>query len=444
VTARKRAEEERRRIDEKLRETQKLESLGVLAGGIAHDFNNLLMGVLGNASLALLDLPPESPADYSIRQIEDAARRAAELTRQMLAYAGREQFVIQPVNLNAIVEEMSRLSQVSFGKGVSLQRHLDENLPLIEVDPAQMRQVVMNLVVNASEAIGDAVGTITVATGMRQLTSAYLATTYLAPDLPSGSYVYLKVADAGTGMDAATLARIFEPFFTTRFTGRGLGLSAVLGIVRAHGGTLQVQSEPGHGAVFTIFLPTADHRPPPPEDRGLKSEDGNVSGDEAPSSIRDHLSSEQSSVVGREACTPSGGEGSAVGSVLVIEDDASVRALAVRMLKHFGYEVLTAEDGCAGVASFRAQPDAIDCVLLDMSMPQMDGLQTLRELRHIKPDVRVVLMSGYDEQEVASQFAGYKLEGVIQKPFSPKILREHMRQAIGVPGTRCQGVKYDT
>src|SRR5262249_45150128 len=162
---------------------------------IAHDFNNLLMGVLGNASLALLDLPPGSPAEYSIRQIESAARRAAELTRQMLTYAGKEQFVIQAVNLNAIVEEMSGLAQVSFGKGVSLQRHLDKNLPQIQADAAQMRQVVMNLVINASEAIGDAAGTITLTTDVRQLTSAYLATTYLAPDLPSGSYVCLEVVD---------------------------------------------------------------------------------------------------------------------------------------------------------------------------------------------------------------------------------------------------------
>jgi two-component system cell cycle sensor histidine kinase/response regulator CckA len=411
ITERKRVEAERLAFERRLLETQKLESLGVLAGGIAHDFNNLLMGVLGNASLAMLDLPPESPAEYSIRQIEAAARRAAELTRQMLAYAGKEQFVVQPVDLNAIVEEMSRLAHVSFGKGVSLQRHLDEDLPLIEADAAQMRQVVMNLVINASEAIGDAAGTITLATGVRRLTSASLAATYMAPDLPSGSYIYLEVADTGSGMDAATLARIFEPFFTTRFTGRGLGLSAVLGIVRGHRGALQVRSEPGRGTTFTIFLPTTDHRPPDTD------EIVSVADHQSPGLPRDQLRNRE-------------GEGSVVGSVLVIEDDASVRALAVRMLEHFGYAVLTASDGCAGVAAFGAQPDTIDCILLDMSMPQMDGAQTLQEIQRIRPEARVVLMSGHDEQELTSRFAGRTLASVLPKPFSPTMLREHVSRAI--------------
>jgi PAS domain S-box-containing protein len=416
ITERKRVEAERLAFERRLLETQKLESLGVLAGGIAHDFNNLLMGVLGNASLALLDLPPDSPAEYSIRQIEAAARRAAELTRQMLAYAGKGQFVVQAVDLNAIVEEMSRLAQVSFGKGVSLQRRLDESLPLIEADAAQMRQVVMNLVVNASEAIGSAAGTIELTTGVRRLTSAYLATTYMAPDLPSGSYVYLEVTDTGDGMDGATLARIFEPFFTTRFTGRGLGLSAVLGIVRGHRGALQVQSEPEHGTTFTIFLPTTDHRPPTTDHRPAEAD-------------------RETSVVGRQS--------SVAGSVLVIDDDASVRALTARMLDRFGYIVRTAADGYAGVAAFGAQPDTIDCILLDMSMPQMDGVQTLHELRRIRPDVRVVLMSGYDEQEVAARFAGQTLASVLPKPFSPDMLREHVRRAIGVSDVTCQGVKCD-
>jgi PAS domain S-box-containing protein len=422
VTERKRVEAERLAFERRLLETQKLESLGVLAGGIAHDFNNLLMGVLGNASLALLDLPPGSPVEYSIRQIEDAARRAAELTRQMLVYAGKEQFVIQAVDLSAIAEEMSRLAQVSFGKSVSLQRHLDRQLPKIQADAAQMRQLVMNLVTNASEAIGAATGTITLTTGVRQLTNAYLATTYLAPDLPSGSYVYLEVADAGSGMDAATLARIFEPFFTTRFTGRGLGLSAVLGIVRGHRGALQVHSEPGRGTIFTIFLPTTDHRPPTTEDRGLKIEDRNMSAGETLSSVLNPPSSHESSVVGRQS--------SVVGTVLVIEDDPGVRALATRMLKRFGYDVLAADDGRAGVAAFNTQPDAIDCILLDMSMPEMDGAQVLQEIRRIRPNTRVVLMSGHDEQELESQFAGQALASVLPKPFTPAMLREHVERAM--------------
>ena len=417
ITERKRTEAERLAFERRLLETQKLESLGVLAGGVAHDFNNLLMGVLGNASLALLDLPPGSPAEYSIRQIEETARRAAELTRQMLAYAGKEQFVIQAINLNAIVEEMSHLAQVSFGKGVSLQRRLDAAPPLIEADAAQMRQVVMNLVVNASEAIGDMAGTITLTTGVQPLTSAYLAATYLAPDLPSGNYVYLEVADSGSGMDAATLARIFEPFFTTRFTGRGLGLSAVLGIVRGHRGALQVRSVLGRGTIFTIFLPTTDQRP-------------TTNDFEQDTETRRHGDFHNASLLVSPSPSLPVSQSSAVGSVLVIEDDASVQALAARMLTRFGYDVLTADDGCAGVAAFRAQPDAIGCILLDLSMPQMDGAQTLREIRRIRPDARVVLMSGYDKQDIVSQFAGQTLDGVLPKPFSPATLRECIRRVL--------------
>jgi PAS domain S-box-containing protein len=444
ISERKRAEAERLAFERRLLETQKLESLGVLAGGIAHDFNNLLMGVLGNASLALMDLPPESPAEYSLHQIEDAARRAAELTRQMLAYAGKGQFVVQPIDLNAIVEEMSRLAHVSFGKSVALQRRLDQDLPLVEADAAQMRQVVMNLVINASEAIGDAAGTITLTTGVQRLTSAYLASTYLAPDLPSGSYIYLEVADTGNGMDAATLARIFEPFFTTRFTGRGLGLSAVLGIVRGHRGALQVRSEPGRGTTFTIFLPTTDDGPPT-TDHGTSDTDeiSSVVDDQSPATPPAQLANRgaEESVVGPtidhqladtdEILSTVGRQSSVVGSVLVIEDDASVRAITQRILEHYGYSVLTAADGYAGVAAFRTQPDAIDCILLDISMPQMDGAQALQEIRHIRPDARVVLMSGYDEQDVTARFAGYTLAGVLAKPFSPDILRAHVQRAIG-------------
>jgi CheY-like chemotaxis protein len=287
-----------------------------------------------------------------------------------------------------------------------------------------MRQVVMNLVINASEAIGDATGTITLTTGVRQLTNAYLTTTYLTPDLPSGSYIYLEVTDTGCGMDAATLARIFEPFFTTRFTGRGLGLSAVLGIVRGHRGALQVQSEPGRGTTFTIFIPITDDRPPTTEDRGSKIGDRGSARAEDPSSILDPRSSVQPSVISRQS--------SVGGTVLVIEDDPSVRALAARMLKHFGYHVLIADDGYAGVAAFRAQPDAIDCILLDMSMPQMDGAQTLQQLRRIRPRACVVLMSGHDEQEIASLFAGQTLASVLPKPFSPAMLRELVLRSISL------------
>jgi PAS domain S-box-containing protein len=270
ITERKRMEQDRLTLERKLLETQKLESLGVLAGGIAHDFNNLLMGVLGNASLALLELPANSPADYSIRQIEIAAGRAADLTRQMLAYSGRGHFVVQPLDLNTLVEEMSHLLQIAISKSIMLQYHLGERLPPIEADAMQIRQVVMNLIVNAAEAIGDDVGTITLTTGIRHADHAELAAIYLAHDLPAGDYLYLEVDDTGSGMDADTLAKIFEPFFTTKFTGRGLGLAAVLGIVRGHHGALKVQSQPARGTTFTILLPT-------PTDQRMTTDDVNSS-----------------------------------------------------------------------------------------------------------------------------------------------------------------------
>jgi len=277
---------------------------------------------------------------------------------------------------------------------VAIELRLGVALPPIEADSGQMRQLLMSLLVNAGEAIGDSPGAITISTGARQITSAYLATTNLTPDLPSGQYVYLEVADTGRGMDAGTLARIFEPFFTTKFTGRGLELAAALGIVRGQRGALAVRSEPGRGSVFTIWLPSAAHRQP------------------------------------EAAAPPSERPASARGAVLVVEDDDSLRALTVRILEHFGFAVLTAADGQDGVAAFRAQADLIDCVLLDMHMPRMDGRQTLREILRIKHDARVVLMSGQDAHEIAQHFANLNLAGILQKPFSPDTLHAQIRQAI--------------
>lgn len=259
ITDRKRLEEERLAFERKLLETQKLESLGLLAGGIAHDFNNLLTTILGNAGLALMDLEPAAPARQSIAQIEIATQHAADLTRQLLAYAGKAHFVVQPLNLNTIVEEMTHLLQVSIPKTVSLRYNLSPHVPPLEADAAQIRQVVMNLVINAAEAIGNNQGTISITTGVQLADQAYLSETYIAPNLPAGRYVYLEVSDTGSGMDAATRARIFEPFYTTKPTGHGLGLAAVLGVVRGHNGTLKVSSEPGRGSTFKCLLPVASN-----------------------------------------------------------------------------------------------------------------------------------------------------------------------------------------
>jgi signal transduction histidine kinase len=263
------AGEERLALERKLFEAQKLESLGVLAGGIAHDFNNLLAAILGNAELALLDLPSQSPAHTSITQIELAARRAAGLTQQMLAYSGRGHFIVDRYNLNVVITEMAELLTASIPQQIKLQLALAPQLPTIVADATQIRQMVMSLVVNAAEAIGEHNGVITLSTRMRYIDQDYLAQAKLTPDLVEGAYVEFGIADTGHGMDATTQAKIFEPFFTTKFTGRGLGLAAVLGIVRGHRGAITVHSAPGQGTTFTIFIPTTDDRPPTTEeDRG--------------------------------------------------------------------------------------------------------------------------------------------------------------------------------
>jgi len=389
ITERRKAETRQVEMDRKIQETQKLESLGVLAGGIAHDFNNLLTGILGNASLARLDLPSVSPVLAAIEQIELSSHRAADLCRQMLAYSGRGRFVVQRLDLNQVVEETTQLLNISISKTCVLRFNLAARLPGISADATQIRQVVMNLVINASEAIGPRSGVIALATGVARLDRDYLMTLRLA-DLAPGDYVFLEVSDTGCGMDAETLQRIFEPFFTTKFTGRGLGLAAVLGIVRGHRGGLKVYSEAGRGSTFKLFLPLADG---PVELRAL-----------------------------RESGGPDGWRGSGV--VLVVDDEETVRSVSARMLEELGYRVEMAPDGRTAIDVFQAAPSRYAFVLLDLTMPHLDGEETFRQLRHLHPGVRVVLMSGFTEHDAVSRFAGKGLAGFVQKPFSMTMLRE--------------------
>jgi PAS domain S-box-containing protein len=403
---RKAAEAERKALEHKLLETQKLESLGVLAGGIAHDFNNLLMTILGNAELALLDLPPQAPARTSVARIELAARRAAELTGQMLAYAGKGRMVIELFEMNMLVEEITALLDVSIAKTTTLRYMLAPQLPPITGDATQIRQVIMNLVLNAAEAVGAATSTIVVATGVLYVDRSYLSGTWLAPELPEGSYVFLEVVDDGSGMSPETLAKIFDPFFTTKFTGRGLGLAAVLGIVRSHGGAIKVTSAPGQGTTFTILFPAvlADQE----HTRALESNTG-----EAPALPP----------AAAPADTPAR-------LLLVIDDEEGVRSVAVRMLERFGFTAIPAADGRAGVDLFREHADNIAAVLLDLTMPRLDGEQTMREIQAIRPDARVVIMSGYDQQSLTERFAGLSPAGFLQKPFQPAALRKILEQVL--------------
>ncbi len=397
VTEREAIASQRRQMERRLLHSQKLESLGLLAGGIAHDFNNILMAVIGHANLARLRLPPEARVLEHITQIERAAARASDLARQLLAYSGKGKFVLEPVDLSRVVEEMTPLLAVSVAKTVTLQRYLVAPLPAVEADPTQMRQVVMNLVINASEAIGERNGHIILATGVRDCDEAYLRDAWAGDPLPAGPYVFLEVADSGCGMDRDTLARIFDPFFSTKFTGRGLGLAAVLGIVRGHKGGIKVYSEVGQGTTFKVFFP-ATHREAAPA----------RSGEPSP-----------------------GWRGE--GRVLLVDDGDEIRSVARAMLEELGFSVLTAVDGKAAVACFREADPRPVLVLLDLTMPVLGGEETFRLLRQIDPQVPIVLMSGFNEQEVSQKFIGRGLAGFVQKPFDLAMLRHAIRQALEMP-----------
>ena len=394
-TERVRTEVARRQWEAQLQHTQRLESLGVLAGGIAHDFNNLLAGILGSAELALLRLPQDAPARPEVEQIVTATHRAADLTGQMLAYSGRGTFRVQPVLLSALIREMEPLLRASLRKTCALEFHLGESLPAIEADATQLRQVLLNLVLNAGEAIGDAAGVVTARVAVRECDRAYLAGGVLDAKLPEGPYVALEVTDTGCGMSGETQAKMFEPFFTTKFTGRGLGLAAVLGIVRGHRGTIRVTSEPGRGTQIEVLFPPTT-RP----------------------------------VIAPPALAPVPPAWRGEGTILVVDDEAHIRAGAAQALEHAGFTVLTAADGREAVAVFRQHAEAVRAVLLDLTMPNMDGAATARELRQIRPDVRIVLTSGYTAEEATRQFTERDLVGFLQKPYGLKNLIAAVRDAL--------------
>ncbi len=396
ITARKRAEADREAMEKKLLETQKLESLGVLAGGIAHDFNNLLTGILGHASLARLELPVGAPTGEALAQIEKAALRAADLCKQMLAYSGKGRFVVQSLDLNELVADTLELLQVSVSKKAALRTAFTRPLPAVSADATQLRQVVMNLVINASEALGDRTGTITVGTGRLQADAGYFATTQYSVALPPGDYVYLEVTDDGCGMSRETLARIFDPFFTTKFSGRGLGLAAVHGIIRGHQGAIKVYSEPGKGTAFRILLPATPGA---------------------------------AETLQRPAPAPALWRGE--GIVLIIDDEPAVRQVLESMLELLGFTPESAADGALGVEKFGRDPARYAAVLLDLTMPQMDGEEAFRRLRQVRPDVKVLLMSGFNKQDAVHRFIGKGLAGFLQKPFEVSTFIAELRAVLG-------------
>ncbi len=385
---------QRKETEDALRQAQKLESLGVLSGGIAHDFNNLLTIVMGNANLAASHLPPESPAQPFLNQIENATLRAADLTRQLLAYAGKGQMQAILVNLNRLAQEMIQLLTVSISKKAVIRYDLASELPAILADPSQMQQLFMNLVTNASEAIGDeAGGLITIRTGVQTIDDTYSGGLLPALPLAAGTYVTMEVSDTGSGMAPEVLECIFDPFFTTKFTGRGLGLSAMLGILRSHHGSLKVYSEVGRGSVFRLFLPAV--------------------------------------IPEQEEPTPSKSAAwQGHGLLLLVEDDPGARAVARSMAENLGFHVLEAGDGQEALALFELRHAEITLVLMDLTMPRMGGGQAFLRMHSVDAKVPVILTSGYSEQDVLADFLGRGLAGFLPKPYLGSQFMAVLKQAM--------------
>ncbi|PWU07292.1 MAG: hypothetical protein C5B51_10315 [Terriglobia bacterium] len=385
---------ERKQSEERLRQAQKMESLGLLAGGVAHDFNNLLVGVIGNASLAQEMLPPDHPATALMGNVIKTGEQAAHLTRQMLAYSGKGQFLLEVLDLSAMVNEINDLVRPSISKKVVLHLDLEQQVPPIEADRGQVQQILMNLVINAAEAIGSGNGIVTVRTGVQIVDGQYHRLHLETVDLRPGEYVLLEVCDTGCGMADDVKAKMFDPFFSTKFTGRGLGLAAVAGIVRGHKGAIVVSSEPGRGSSLTVLFPPAT-RP----------------------------------IEQRQSAAPSALAQSA-GVVLVVDDEEVVRDMANRALARHGYTVLVAHDGATAIDLFKRHRGDIELVLLDLSMPGLSGEETLRELRKIQPEARVLVSSGYSETEAMTMFRGQRVSGFIQKPYTSAGIAHKVKAAL--------------
>lgn len=386
---------ERKRFNERLQQSQKLESLGVLAGGIAHDFNNLLAGIMVNASILLDDLPSGDPARGGLEAVVKGAEQAASLTRQMLAYAGKGRFVVERLDLSERVRDIASLVRASIPKTVQLRLELTNDLPPVEADAAQLQQLVMNLIINAAESIDPGKSeSVVITTRLEDVDQNQIDQIISSGEVLPGRYVTLEVRDPGCGMDEETQSRIFDPFFTTKFTGRGLGLAAVTGIVRGHKAALRVESAPGKGSSFKVLFPASQGKP-----------------------ARLQRSEQRKFLVGH-------------GTILVIDDEESVRQAATTALENYGYKVVVAGNGKEGIELFQKLNSEISLVLLDMTMPVMSGEEALVRLQKIRPAVPVVLSSGYNEAEATRSFTGKGLAGFVQKPYTAAQLAEELQNAL--------------
>lgn len=385
ITAQRSAELDRLHLERRLHTAQRQESIGLLASGIAHDFNNLLTSILGNAQLAQLELAESSPGQESLKQIVASSQYAARLASQLLSYAGKGHFHIQATNLNTLVHDMAEMIHVSLPRSVKVEFQLAEQLPMIAGDATQLQQVILNLLTNAAEAISTVGGSITLHTAIDLLDRSWLDALDRHLDLPAGQYVRLEVQDTGEGMDEATLGRIFEPFFSTKRTGRGLGLAAVQGIIRRHKGILRVSSSIGSGTLFQIWLPISEVVVDPRRDKAL------------PTVYK--------------------------GTILVIDDEETVRNVACRMLQHLGFQTCSAVDGESGLAMLTAGIADLVAVLIDLTMPGMGGEATARLMNASQPQLPIMLMSGYYAKQSVQEHSDLHLAAFIPKPLNFEALR---------------------
>ena len=394
ITERKRTEEANLLLNQQLQHTQKLESLGVLAGGIAHDFNNILAIIMGYCSLTKLNY---QKAEKNIPLIETAAERAAGLCRQMMAYAGKAQLTMTRINMVRKVEEMVGMLKATLPQNTVIKTDLSAEIPLIEGDASQLRQVIMNLIINSSEAIGTEQGEVNVSLAMVKIMAGKAYEDYHGKQIPPGEYVCLEVTDNGCGMDEETKWRIFEPFYTTKFAGRGLGMSAVLGIIKSHGGALQLFSKPGQGTTFKVYLPA-------PKSEIVKDDDQTASVPVAP------------------------WRGS--GTVLLAEDEEPIRDIAKTFLEMFGFTVLEAVNGKEALEIYQKNAAEITLVFTDMGMPVMDGYELFHKLKSLNPELPIIVSSGYGDAEVSARIGSDNIAGIISKPYNPNKLREVLKMVL--------------
>ncbi len=393
ITMAKEADSRSRKLEEQIKITQKLESLGVMAGGIAHDFNNILMTVLGSADLAIREVKDNENLNVLLQDIIGASRRATELAGQMLDYSGRRESHRLPVNMNQIIRETTHMLEVTVSRKTKLEYHLSNDLPSIHADPTQVRQIAMNLLTNASEALEEHTGVVTISTSTSYCTKEFLSDTYLDDNLPEGDYALLTVTDSGSGMSMETIERIFDPFFTTKFTGRGLGLAAVLGIVRSHLGAVRIKSEPGHGSTISIYFPVCDEAETIEESQTVSDSDG-------------------------------------TGCILVVDDEDAVREVTGKMLEKAGYSTVYACNGREALEFFKEKPHGLNCVILDLTMPVMDGIEAYDRITELAPDLPIIISSGFSRDRIMRKFTGKDIAGVLHKPCSIDEISSTVKQAI--------------